>query len=280
MRAPRPSVAPSRVASQGPQPDHPDGRDRGAHEHLGDDGHPRHLLRKISRVVRDIRSVGDVVAGRRGELGQEGGPGEAVRAPGGGRRRVDPAHRHRQTQQADQRQVDPEQYLIGPVQPVMPPDGQGGGHKAHPGGRQRRAHAPSRRQTVGDQDHIDHIEADIGQQGARQGYDHATIAELRSGLDHLRQAQFRPLGGVGGHEHRAEHDAQGARHHGPGQGEVQGRSHEAQSDGDEVEIAHEPERPLVADPPVALAQRHIVDGPRLHGHTGDIPGPHASLSAS
>ena len=88
---------------------------------------------------------------------------------------------------------------------------------------------------------------------------HAAITELRAGLDHLRQSHFRPLGAMEGHEQGAEHDAQCAGQGSPQGGQAEGGADEADGNGEEVEVAEEPERPLAAEPGMALRFGDVVD---------------------
>ena len=124
-----------------------------------------------------------------------------------------------------------------------------------------RGNAPAEQmvEALGDEHRIHHVESGEGEQGADQRQDHAAIAELRARLDHLRQAQVRPLAGVEGHEQRAEQDAERAGDGGVGKTQPHPRPDEPDGDGEELEITEEPERPLIDGFAVPFAVGNIVD---------------------
>ncbi|MCY1523751.1 hypothetical protein D9M68_586580 [compost metagenome] len=129
----------------------------------------------------------------------------------------------------------------------------------HDAGHGNRVQPEDALEAADDQRDVHHVEADEHEHGRHQRQHHAPIAELGAGLDHLRQPHFRPLGTVEGHEQGAEHDAQRT-----GQGGPQGRQPEARPDetygnGEEVEVAEEPERSLAAEPGVPFGLRDVVD---------------------
>ena len=92
---------------------------------------------------------------------------------------------------------------------------------------------------------VGHVERHVGEQHGEQGDDHAAVAQLGPGLDHLRQPEHRALGGVEGHEQRAERDAEHAGQDRPAQREAQGRADEADRDGEVLEVAEEPQHGLL-----------------------------------
>ena len=65
------------------------------------------------------------------------------------------------------------------------------------------------------QHHVDDVETGEHKQRRQQRQNHPAIAELGPRLDHLRQAQMRPLGAVKGHEQGAEHNTQRTGQDGP-----------------------------------------------------------------
>src|SRR6185437_2648628 len=93
------------------------------------------------------------------------------------------------------------------------------------------------------------------------------VAELGSGLDHLRQAELRALRGVERHEAGAEQRAGDDGDQRPD--EVAAADHRERADGErgDLGVAHEPQRSLAPDLAVPLGERHVVDGADLD--TGD-----------
>ncbi|MNK97638.1 hypothetical protein D3C87_1179820 [compost metagenome] len=67
------------------------------------------------------------------------------------------------------------------------------------------------------------------------------------------------------HEDSAEHDAQGTGEHGPQRGQAEARADKADGDGEEVEIAQEPEWTLAAEFGVTFVFRDVVDGVAFDG---------------
>ena len=64
---------------------------------------------------------------------------------------------------------------------------------------------------------VEGVEADVGDQRDDEDEQCPDIPELRPGLDHLRQSELRPLGGVKGHEEGSEGPAGDDRDGGPDQ---------------------------------------------------------------
>jgi hypothetical protein len=82
-------------------------------------------------------------------------------------------------------------------------------------------------------------------QHREQGNHDAAVTELGPGLDHLRQAEHRALGGVEGHEQRAEPDAQRAGQDRPAQRQSHRRADETDRDREVLEVAQEPQHGLL-----------------------------------
>jgi len=179
----------------------PDRRGGGADIHVPDQRAPPAPTRKISRIIRYIWRIGDIIGGAGGELRGKGHPGEMRMRRGAGR---DMAEQDGAGYDEIERQADPEQRPEDDVQPVMAENGDGRRH--HPQPQRHGGDVPAEEmvQPLADQHRIHHIEAGEGEQRAHQRNDDAAIAELRAGLDHLRQAEIRPLAGMEGHEQRAE----------------------------------------------------------------------------
>ncbi|MNV11858.1 hypothetical protein D3C71_1024390 [compost metagenome] len=114
-------------------------------------------------------------------------------------------------------------------------------------------------QPVHDQRDVHHVETDEHKHRRHQRQDHPAITELGAGLDHLRQAHFRTLRTVEGHENRAEHDAERAGQHRPQRRQTQARADKTDGDGEEVEIAEKPEWPLAAEFGVTFVFRDVID---------------------
>jgi hypothetical protein len=130
-------------------------------------------------------------------------------------------------------------------------------------------------QTGLDDHHVDDVEADEGEERADEWHQHAAVAELCARLDHLGQAEHRTLGGMKGHEQRAERDTGKAGHDRPPKGQAQTGADEAERQGERLEVADEPERPLMADLAVAFVVGDVVDGPGLderRGSAADVGG--------
>ncbi|MND78575.1 hypothetical protein D3C80_702890 [compost metagenome] len=123
----------------------------------------------------------------------------------------------------------------------------------------RRAETEQRVQPLHHQHQVDDVETGEHEQRRQQHQDHPAITELRTGLDHLRQAQVRALRTVKRHEQRAEHDAQRAGERGPERGQADARANEADGHGEEGEIAEEPERALARQFVGALVLGDEVD---------------------
>ena len=114
-------------------------------------------------------------------------------------------------------------------------------------------------QSLGHHDDAEHDKTDVDKNSRGKRHDGAAAAELRAGLDHLRQAHLRPLIGVQGHEHGTETGTEDDRQYAPQSAQPHARANEADHHGKKHEVAGEPERPLVPDLAVSLCTRHIVD---------------------
>ena len=114
-------------------------------------------------------------------------------------------------------------------------------------------------QTLHHQHQVDDVEPGKHKQRRQQHEDHTAIAELRTRLDHLRQAQVRALRTMERHEQGAEHNAQRAGECGPERGQADAWANEADGHGEEGEIAEEPERALTRQFVGALVFRDEVD---------------------
>ncbi|MNG07526.1 hypothetical protein D3C84_908320 [compost metagenome] len=112
---------------------------------------------------------------------------------------------------------------------------------------------------VHDQRDVHHVEADEHKHRRHQGQDHPAITELGTGLDHLRQAHFRTLRAVKGHEDGAEHNAQRTGQHCPQRRQTEAWADETDGDGEEVEIAEKPERSLAAEFVVTFVFWNVID---------------------
>jgi hypothetical protein len=88
----------------------------------------------------------------------------------------------------------------------------------------------------------------------------SAVAHLGPGLDHLGQPEHRALGGVEGHEQRAERDAEHAGQDRPAQGQAERGTDEADRDGEVLEVAQEPQHGLLPGLAVPLRVRDPVDG--------------------
>jgi hypothetical protein len=73
------------------------------------------------------------------------------------------------------------------MKPVMAINGDYRRHQPQPDGHRRHTPAEQMIQTLGDQHRIHHVEAGEGEQCADERQNDPAIAELRSGLNHLRQ---------------------------------------------------------------------------------------------
>ncbi len=69
----------------------------------------------------------------------------------------------------------------------------------------------------------------------------------------------------------ADDDPQRARQRGGPERQAQARTHKADGNGKEMEIAQEPERPLVLHTAMALVLRDEVDGVQLDSHQHMLP---------
>ena len=85
-------------------------------------------------------------------------------------------------------------------------------------------------------------EPQVDEHDEQQRHYCAEYAELGSALDHLRYAQPRPLGGMRGHENRADHGAQQDRQCAPEQVEPQADRQHTRSDGGDVGVGAEPDK--------------------------------------
>ncbi|MNZ78538.1 hypothetical protein D3C78_971150 [compost metagenome] len=137
----------------------------------------------------------------------------------------------------------------------------------HGDGDDGRVDAEHMFQAVHDQRDVHHVESDEHEHGRHQRQDHPAITELGAGLDHLRQSHFRALGAVERHENGAEHDAQGTGEQGPQCGQAEARADKADGDGEEVEVAQEPERSLAAEFGVTFVFRNVIDGVAFDGQS-------------
>lgn len=230
---------------------HPRSGQRSAEKHHGDQLAAGGVLWQVTRVVRHVGGIGDVVTRRGRELRDETGPVEAQRCRGRfalGQRRQHgvryPAHQHRQGHQAVQRQRQAQRPFEAAVHPVMAEDRQHRRRKGHRHRDHRGAETEQRVQALHHQHQVDDVEPGKHEQRRQQHQDHPTVTELRAGLDHLWQAEVRALRTVKCHEQRAEHDAQGAGECGPERGQADAWADEADGHGEEGEIAEEPERAL------------------------------------
>ena len=106
---------------------------------------------------------------------------------------------------------------------------------------------------------VEGVEADERNQCDGPHQQCTRIAELRARLDHLRQAQLRPLRGVERHEERSERAAGDDGDRSPEQIAAERDPQDADGQCRQVSIAGEPDRPQVPDLAVALGERHVVD---------------------
>jgi len=134
----------------------------------------------------------------------------------------------------------------------------------HRGDDRHGAGAPAERamQPAGHQHLVGDVEGHVGKQHGEQRDHHAAVAELGPGLDHLRQPEYRALGGVEGHEQRAEPDAEYAGQNRPAQRQAERRADEADRDGEVLEVPEKPQHGLLPGLAVPLRVRDPVD--RVH----------------
>ena len=142
-------------------------------------------------------------------------------------------------------QRDDQQEPEHPVHPVVAEDRQQGRQDGGAGRHQAAAPAERAVQAGRHQDLIGDVEGHVGEEDREQRDDHAPVAELGSGLDHLRQAEHRALGGVEGHEQRAEPDAERAGQDRPAHRQAQADADEADRDREVLEVAEEPQHGLL-----------------------------------
>jgi hypothetical protein len=93
------------------------------------------------------------------------------------------------------------------------------------------------------QELIEGVEADVGNQRDAPHQQGAHVPELGTRLNHLRQAQLRTLGGMKGHEKRAEG---GPEHHGDGgphEISAEHYPHHPGGNSRQVSISRKPHRP-------------------------------------
>ena len=76
------------------------------------------------------------------------------------------------------------------------------------------------RESLREQHLVGHVESHIGEERRKRDDNDAGVAKLRSGLNHLRQAQLGTLRRVKRHEHRAHRDAEHGRKDRPPQRET------------------------------------------------------------
>jgi hypothetical protein len=119
------------------------------------------------------------------------------------------------------------------------------------------------------EDRVEDVEArvlHIREQPHQQG---AHVTELGPRLDHLRQSELRALGRVEGHEEGAEQGARDDRDERPDEVAALGDADQADGEGGDLRVRHEPQGPQVPQLAVALVEGHIVDGTYLQpGHPG------------
>ncbi|HET7315480.1 MAG TPA: hypothetical protein VFJ08_14090 [Salinisphaera sp.] len=114
-------------------------------------------------------------------------------------------------------------------------------------------------QCFGGQNDVEYVEAAVDEHGRGERQDRPARAELGPRLNHLRQAQPRPLVGMKRHEEGAESGAQHDREHAPADAKTHRRPDKTGHHCREHKIAGEPERALVPNLAVALGLRHIID---------------------
>ena len=106
---------------------------------------------------------------------------------------------------------------------------------------------------------VEGVEANVGDQRYHPDQERAEVAKLRARLDELREPQLRTLGGMKGHEERAERAAAHYRDGRPQHRLAQGHADHADRKRRQVGFAGKPHRPQIAHLAVPLSVRHIVD---------------------
>ena len=167
------------------------------------------------------------------------------------------------------RERDDQQEPEDPVHPVIAEDRQQ--RREHRGAGRHQVGVPAERavQPGAHQHLVGDVEGHVGEQHGEQRDHHAAVAHLGPGLDHLRQAEHRALGGVEGHEQRAEPDAQRAGHDRPAQRQAQRGADEADRDGEVLEVPQEPQHGLLPGLAVPLGVGDPVD--RVHLDLAEQP---------
>jgi hypothetical protein len=87
----------------------------------------------------------------------------------------------------------------------------------------------------------------------------AVVAELGSGLDRLRHAEFRSLACVQGDQERADQGADRDRDERPPEGEADADGDPAENDVEDVHVGAEPEKELLPWLPVARVGGDVLD---------------------
>ncbi len=132
-------------------------------------------------------------------------------------------------------------------------------------GGHRGADAPPGRQCGAAEHGAGREEAHIHDHDQDQRDDRTVEAELRPALDHLRDAQLRPLGRVQRHEHRADQVAERDGRDRPGQRQAQDHPERAGDHRGDLHVRREPDREQTRRTAVALVLGYLVDRSLLHG---------------
>jgi len=89
---------------------------------------------------------------------------------------------------------------------------------------------------------VEHVEPDEAEHDDDADDRDASIAELRTRLDHLRQTELRPLSGVECGEHRAHGRAEQNRERGGEERRAESGAEHSRGQGRDVRVRHEPKR--------------------------------------
>ncbi len=221
--------------------------ERGAHAHVA---------RQVAGIVGDVNRPRDLVRGRGEQLRQEGHGPELAKFEAGARNRAR-AGGHRHDHEHGQQQVG--EQALGTVDDVVADRREQRRENADDDDGDRALPVEQSDERVGGEHLIEGVVADVGHHRHAPHQQRAEVAELRSRLDHLRQAELRALRRVECHEEGAERAADQHRDRHPRERAAERDADDTGGDRRQMRIAREPDRPQVPHLAVAFGQGHVVD---------------------